>query len=91
MKTFVISYDLHKLGQRYAALKKLIESQYGGSWHCLESLYIVKSTSTPGQIAQSLSPALDANDELLVYEVVPGAWASYGFSGPCLTWLQNNG
>ncbi|MEJ5125828.1 hypothetical protein WH367_07190 [Comamonas sp. MYb21] len=90
MSAVLIAYDLHKLGQRYTELRKLIIETFPGSWNCLESTFIVNTTWTPVQVRDLLKSKLDANDELLVVALVKNGWASVGLSKPCTDWLHTN-
>jgi hypothetical protein len=89
MKNVLISYDLHKLGQRYHALRQLIEQTFSGSWACLDSTYIVRTTWTCAQVRDLCAQQLDDNDELLVIELAAD-WATLGMRGPCSDWLRAN-
>lgn len=86
---YLIGYDLNQLGQRYSKLKDLIERLYPGWWHCLDSTYIIKTPLSAYEVRDSLGPALDANDVLLVIPVTRG-WASYNLGKQCADWLTNN-
>lgn len=88
MSAVLIAYDLHKMGQRYAALRKLIIETFPGSWNCLESTFIVDTNWSPVQVRDLLRSKLDANDELLVVALVKSGWATAGMSKPCLDWLH---
>lgn len=90
MSAVLIAYDLHKLGQRYKALRELVIRTFPGSWNCLESTFIVNTNWTPVQIRDLLQPVLDANDELLVVSLVAHGWATQGMSKPCNDWLHSN-
>ena len=90
MSAVLIAYDLHKLGQRYTALRTLITTTFPGSWNCLESTFIVNTNWTPVQVRDLLMTALDSNDELLVVALVKSAWATSPLSKPCLDWLHAN-
>lgn len=89
MKNILISYDLHKLGQRYTGLRDLIKRTFPGYWACLDSTFIVRTNMTCGQVRDVCASQLDANDSLLVIEVGPG-WATLGMSGNCSDWLRRN-
>lgn len=91
MSAVLIAYDLHKLGQRYTALRELINTTFPGGWNCLESTFIVNTTWTPVQVRDLLKSKLDSNDELLVVALVKNGWATAGISDPCVTWLHANG
>lgn len=90
MNVLLITYDLHKLGQRYHALRKIITDNFSTYWNCLESTFIVVTLLTPAQVAKMLSSALDSNDELLVVALQKTAWASWGLSKECADWLHSN-
>lgn len=90
MKTVLIAYDLHKLGQRYEKLRTLIHNSFPNRWYCLESTFIVVTDMTPAQVRDLCSPALDSNDELLVVGVQPSAWTTRGMADNCNSWLRNN-
>ena len=83
-----ISYDLRTPGQDYAGLFEAIKS-LGTWWHCLESVWLVRTSLTSGQIRDALRPHIDANDALLV-AVLGGGWATCGLTGDCSNWLRNN-
>ncbi|PLX08371.1 MAG: SinR family protein [Marinilabiliales bacterium] len=87
-KSYLIGYDLNKTGQDYATLIEEIK-KIGNWWHCLDSTFIVKSTSTAALIRDHLGEFIDSNDELLVVCLTgEGAWT--GFSKECSDWLNNN-
>lgn len=88
MSAKLISYDLSKPGRNYDDLYEAIK-QYGGWWHCLESVWIVKTSQTCAQIRDALSPHLDANDSLAVF-TLQGGWATTGLSKECNEWLRDN-
>ncbi|MEC5395253.1 CRISPR-associated protein Cas2 [Bergeyella sp. RCAD1439] len=88
MKSILIGYDLNSTGQNYESLIEAIK-EFGIWWHCLDSTWIIKTSLTPEQIRDKLLLKIDANDELLVVELVRNA-AWYGFNKECSDWLQNN-
>ena len=90
MSAVLIAYDLHKLGQRYTELRKLVIETFPGSWNCLESTFIVNTNMTPVQVRDLLKSKLDANDELLVVALVKNGWATWGMYKPCSGWLRDN-
>lgn len=88
MKSYLIGYDLNKSGQDYKKLIAEIEKS-GSWWHCLDSTFIIKSSSTAVAIRDHLKKFVDSNDELLVVCLTgEGAWT--GFSDECSNWLTNN-
>lgn len=87
-KTYLIGYDLNKSGQDYTTLIEEIK-KLGIWWHCLDSTFIVKSSSTALLIRDHLKKYIDSNDELLVV-CLTGEVAWSGFSTECSNWLKNN-
>lgn len=87
-KTYLIGYDLNKSGQDYSTLIEKIK-ELGDWWHCLDSTFIIKSTSTSISIRDHLKNFIDVNDELLVVGL-NGEAAWYGFNSECSNWLKNN-
>jgi len=89
MATYLIGYDLNRLGQDYPELIDAIEQIGDTQWHCLDSTWIVKSELDSKGIRDLLKPHIDSNDELLVVKLTgQGAWA--GFGKECSEWLTNN-
>ena len=87
-KTYLIGYDLNKSGQDYSTLIEKIK-ELGDWWHCLDSTFIIKSTSTSISIRDHLKNFIDVNDELLVVGL-NGEAAWHGFNSECSNWLKNN-
>ncbi|BAN33970.1 hypothetical protein SCD_n00121 [Sulfuricella denitrificans skB26] len=88
MATYLITYDLNRPGQNYNDLFEAIK-KIGIWWHCLDSTWIVKSNLTAAQVRDSLTPAIDNNDSLLVV-VLSGVGAWTGLDDDCSSWLKNN-
>lgn len=88
MKNHIISYDLIGQGRDYETLHQKIKD-IGTWWHCLESVWIVKSNNTAAQIRDYLGNYLDSNDKLLVIKVTNG-WATKNLSSECNKWLNEN-
>jgi hypothetical protein len=95
MSIFLIGYDLHE-GENYEDLIQTIKS-LGSWWHCLDSTWLVSSTSDASTIRGTLKPHLrkpDSNggDKLLIVKITtPTNWACTGaFSDECKTWLKDN-
>lgn len=88
--TILISYDLIKPGQDYTdlidSIKQLTTLSY---WHCLESVWIIKTSLSCVEVRDKLNPKIDNNDKLLVLQLSGvGAWS--GFNTDCSNWLKNN-
>jgi hypothetical protein len=88
MKSLLITYDLITPGRDYAKLYEAIKAQ-GTWWHCLESVWIVRTAATSIQVANILKQHVDANDKLAVLQV-QGDWATYNLSDECSNWLKTN-
>lgn len=89
MNTLIISYDLHQIGQNYAALSEAIRNL--GSWcHCLGSTWIVKTSLNHLQAAKRLEATIDQNDALIVIQAF-GTDASWtGFDKERSDWFKSN-
>tara|TARA_R110002049_G_scaffold7177_2_gene42609 strand:- start:1335 stop:1604 length:270 start_codon:yes stop_codon:yes gene_type:complete len=84
----LISYDLSKPGRNYEDLYDSIKN-IGTWWHCLESVWIVETNLSCGEIRDQLSAYLDGNDKLAVL-TLQGGWATSGLSQECNDWLRNH-
>jgi hypothetical protein len=83
-----ITYDLRRPEPDYEGLFEDIKAM-GAWWHCLESVWLVKTTLASAQIRDALRPHLQANDTLLVAPL-GGNWATAGLSSDCTNWLREN-
>jgi hypothetical protein len=88
MAVQLITYDLHVPGQNYTRLFEAIKS-LGGWLHCLESVWLVKTSLTTPQVRDTLRAHIDANDSLLV-TALNGNWATAGLTKDCADWLSTN-
>ena len=84
----LITYDLHRPGQNYHRISEAIQA-LGSWWHCLGSVWIVKTALTSTQVRDYLSSHLDANDSLLVAGL-SGGWGTSGIGTDCTSWLNTN-
>jgi hypothetical protein len=88
MTNYLIGYDLDRpdldYGQLINAIKEL------GNWrHCLDSIWIVRSTLSAGQIRDTLWRHMGNRDRLLVSALsTPVVW--HGFDDACSSWLKAN-
>jgi hypothetical protein len=90
MATILIAYDIHPpQGKAYDDLINAIQS-LGTWWHHLESIWIVKSLQTPGEIRDLLKSHLGTEDQLLVIDVshANSDWAGINSTGS--KWLDDN-
>jgi hypothetical protein len=77
----MISYDLRKPGRDYSSLYAAIES--------IESVWLVRTPLSSGQVRDRIQLHLDANDKLLVASL-GSDWATVGFDTRCDQWLRDN-
>lgn len=86
MATHVVSYDLSNPGRNY---KKVIEAikTFPGWCHALESVWIIDSTLSAGEIRDRLKSALDENDKLMV-ATMSGNWATWRVGKEQTDWLH---
>ena len=67
-RAYCVSYDLNRIGQRYAALYEELKRSPG--WcHYLDSTWLVATGETVTALAQRLRTRMDANDSILVIEI----------------------
>ena len=89
MPAQLISYDLRRPGQDYPELFAAIKSNGVTWWHCLESVWIVKTNLTSAQIRDRLQPHIDVNDKVLV-AALSGQSGTLGLDKNCNDWLREN-
>jgi len=88
MKILIVTYDLIDPGQNYEKLLQKIRAyeiwaRLGGS------SYLIVTDSSPVQVRDDLSSALDKNDKLFVGSCpVPSAWT--GLPDDVSKWIQEN-
>lgn len=82
----LITYDLNKPHKDYPKLFEGIRS-YGSYAHALDSVWLVKTDSTVGQIRDHLKQFIDSNDQLKVVRV--SDWATFNLSKEVTDWLKN--
>lgn len=88
MKSYLVTYDLIKR-KDYPELIKALES-YKTTWHCLGSVWILKTDKTAAQIFDHLRPHIDQDDKLIVILLQREAKWTASFSKECQDWLQKN-
>ena len=88
MRVLLVSYDLRVPGD-YEDLFKAIKSLSNGWWHCLQSVWMIKSDSTCATIRDHLQQHLRAGDKLLVVQV-GNDWGTAGLDAECNNWLRSN-
>ncbi|MFP3356869.1 CRISPR-associated protein Cas2 [Planococcus sp. SIMBA_143] len=88
MKSYIISYDLVGPARDYESLIDKIKSY--GTWATpLESVWLIRSKKTAGEIRNDLKATLDSDDKLIVIEH-KGGWASKGISKTVSKWMHDN-
>lgn len=90
MKNYLISYDLIG-GQPVTSYQKLKEVITKVSYWAkpLESVFLIKSSSSAIEIARVLQGAVHQNDRILVVEVGKD-WGSLNLPTEVVNWLRNN-
>jgi hypothetical protein len=90
LATILISYDIHP--SRGAAYYELIEAirSMGAWWHHLETVWIVRSDSTPEEIRDKLCGYVGADDQLLVLDITGARANWFGVSEAGSQWLEEN-
>lgn len=64
--------------------------QFDTWWHCLDSVWILKSTATASDIYNYLRPHIDDDDKLIVIlRQREAAWTPR-FDTNCQDWLRKN-
>lgn len=86
MNKYILTYDLKKDGQNYAALYDVLKSY---SYARLsESTYLIISTKTADQVFKDFHAHVDRNDFIFILECT-GLWA--GQAAPnILDWMKSN-
>jgi len=88
MKTYLIGCDRNRPQQDYAGFIDALK-QFPGSWHHLESAWIVKTDWSAKQVRDLFKAQIHSPDKLLVVELSgEGAWT--GFSDEAIDWLVEN-
>jgi hypothetical protein len=88
--TILVACDIHPAkGQAYDDLVKAIQS-LGTWWHHLETVWIVRSGLTPGEIRDQLKSHIGTDDQLLVIDISgdTAGWAGVNDIGS--RWLYDN-
>lgn len=86
MNSFLISYDLIS-NKDYSSLYKAIRD-YGSFAHVLESVWIVKSSTSSSDIRNNLKSYIDSDDKLFVAKLSgESAWTN--LSKEVSDWIHN--
>ena len=62
----IISYDLRKPGRDYSSLYEALKSIGSTRCHCLQSVWVVRTSLSNTAVRDQILPHLDTNDGLLV-------------------------
>lgn len=75
MALFVINHELRQPPDRYAGLWSALEKR--AALQVLESSWLIRATTSPTMLLDSLLPLVGQDDRLLVIQVSEGlAWAN---------------
>ena len=87
MRAFSVNYDLNSPGQRYNGLEERISRSYPDRIKGLKSTWLIHTSDSANDVYRKLSPALDANDRILVNRVT---YEHSGFlDNNVVTWLKS--
>ncbi len=89
MSARIISFDLPKPGRDYSSLYKALKSIGATRCHCLESVWIVRTSLSNTAVRDGILPHLDTNDGLLV-ATMGSDWASFGLDSQSVQWLRES-
>jgi len=90
LSTILIACDIHpKPPSRYDELSEAIQS-LGAWWHHLETVWIVRSDKTPGEIRDRLAFYIGADDQLLVADITQSGTEWIGINEAGHSWLKGN-
>ena len=90
LSTILIAYDIHpKQTSAYNDLAEAIRS-LGAWWHHLETVWIVRSDKTPGEIRDKLAGYINADDQLLVVDITRSGAELAGVNEAGNSWLKVN-
>lgn len=88
MNSYLVTYDLIKR-KNYPELIKILEG-FTTRWHCLGSVWIIKTTLTAAQLRDALIKHIDDDDKLIVILLQRESAWTLSFSKECQDWLRNN-
>lgn len=87
MATHLISYDLIGPNRDYAAINEHIKSTYGTRAKPLESVWLVKTSQSAGEVRDALKQHVDDNDKLLVVTLARG-WGTRRIPKVVTDWMR---
>jgi hypothetical protein len=90
LSTILIAYDVHPMqASAYHDLGEAIRS-LGAWWHHLETVWIVRSGKTPGEIRDKLAGYINVDDQLLVADITRSRAELAGVNEAGDSWLKVN-
>lgn len=89
MATYLISYDLIGPNRDYKAVAEHIRSTYGTRAKPLESVWLVVSDKSAGEIRDALQEHIDDNDMILVVRVAKG-WGTRKIPKATNDWMRRH-
>ena len=86
MAAYIVSYDLHKVGQNYNCLNEKLNA-YAKHWHIQGSVWLIETSESAAVLRDKLKTCLDSNDKLLVARLSgEAAWS--GYTDVSTKWLK---
>lgn len=89
MHTILISYDLKKPGQNYQDLWDHLKS-YGTWAKPVESVWLVKTSSSAETVRNDAIRHIDTNDKIIVIDVTSQAAAWKNLTSEVSSWITKN-
>ena len=89
MATYLISYDLVGPNRDYAAVTEHIRSVYGTRAKPLESVWLVVTDKSAGEIRDALQEHVDGNDKILVVHLAKG-WGTRRIPKTTTDWMRKH-
>jgi hypothetical protein len=90
LATILIACDIHSSkGEVYEKLVQTIRS-LGSWWHHLETIWIVRSIQTPGEIRDKMQSHIGTDDQLLIIDISNDTAGWVGINDVGSKWLHEN-
>lgn len=87
MAVLLVTYDLKAPGRNYQPVHDYLRS-FPDWCKGLESVYLIDTTLTTGQVRDALKAKVDSNDKVFVVKIT-GSWSSLNYF--CADWLNKPG
>ena len=85
----LVTYDLRKPGRDYSSLYEAIKANSLSWAHPVESVWLIDTTTNPGDVRDYLKKHIDSNDVLFVIQLQQN-WASSNLSTDIVDWLKKS-